>query len=85
VSDKDKKKDPKEPVEGSGPGGRIELSDIRSKLEEIQGDTSEVVERSRSTVVIVAIAGAVVVVGVAFFLGRRRGKRKSTWVEIRRL
>ena len=79
------KKGPKAPVEGSGPGGRIEISDIRAKLEEIQGDTSEVVERSRSTVIIGAVAGVVVVVGVAFGLGRRRGRRKSTWVEIRRL
>lgn len=85
MSDKAKKNDPKTSVAGSGPGGRIELADIQSKLEEIQGDTSEVVDRSRSRVVIVAIAGAVVVVGVAFLLGRRRGKRKSTWVEIRRL
>jgi hypothetical protein len=80
VSDKDTK-----PVQGSGPGGRIEVADIRAKLEELQGDTSEVVERSRSMVVAGAVAGAVVLVGVAFLLGRRRGRRKSTWVEIRRL
>ena len=86
MSDKEKdKKAPKPPVEGSGPGGRVELSDIQAKLEEISGDTSSAVERSRSTVVIGAVAGVVVIVGVAFFLGRRRGKRKSTWVEIRRL
>lgn len=73
------------PPAGSGPGGRIEISDIKSKLEEIKGDAGETVERSRSIAVAAAVAGAVVIVGVAFFLGRRRGRRKSTWVEIRRL
>lgn len=77
--------DPATRVQGSGPGGRIEVADIRAKLEEIQGETSEVVERSRSMVIAGAVAGAVVLVGVAFLLGRRRGRRKSTWVEIRRL
>jgi hypothetical protein len=72
-------------AKGSGPGGRIEVADIKAKLEEIQGDTSEAVERSRSMVIAGAVAGAVVLVGVAFLLGRRRGRRKSTWVEIRRL
>jgi hypothetical protein len=85
VSDKDSKTKASAPPTGSGPGGRIEISDIRHKLEEIKGDADETVERSRSMGVAVAVAGAVVIVGVAFFLGRRRGKRKSTWVEIRRL
>jgi hypothetical protein len=85
VSGKDSKTKPSAPPTGSGPGGRIEVSDIRNKLEEIKGDADETVERSRSMGVAVAVAGAVVIVGVAFFLGRRRGKRKSTWVEIRRL
>lgn len=70
---------------GSGPGGRIEITDIQSKLEEIRGDTSEVAEQAKPVAVIGAVAGVVLLVGVAFLLGRRRGRRKSTWVEIRRL
>ena len=70
---------------GSGPGGRIEISDIQGKLEEIRGDTTETAERAKPVAVIGAVAGAVVLVAVAFYLGRRRGRRKSTWVEIRRL
>jgi hypothetical protein len=75
---------PSGPV-GTGPGGRIEITDIQAKLEEIRGDTTETVERSKPVAVIGAVAGVVVVVAVAFYLGRRRGRRKSTWVEIRRL
>jgi hypothetical protein len=70
---------------GSGPGGRIEITDIQAKLEEIRGDTTEVAERNMPVAVIGAFAGVVVLLGVAFLLGRRRGRRKSTWVEIRRL
>lgn len=73
---------------GAGPsrlGGRVEIGDIQAKLEEIQGETTEAVERSRSMVVAGAVAAGVVLVAAAFLLGRRRGRRKSTWVEIRRL
>lgn len=72
-------------VTGSGPGGRVEISDIRTKLEEIRGDTAEVAEQARPVAMIGAVVGVVVVVGIAFLVGRRRGRRKSTWVEIRRL
>ena len=73
------------PPVGSGPGGRIEIRDIEAKLEDIRGDTTETAERAKPVVVMGAVAGAVVLVGIAFLLGRRRGRRKSTWVEIRRL
>ena len=69
---------------GSGPGGRIEIGDIQAKLEEIRGDTNETVEKAKPVALAGAIAGVVVLVGVAFLMGRRKGRRKSTWVEIRR-
>lgn len=70
---------------GSGPNGRIEVGDIQAKLEELRGDTTEAAEQAKPKAVIGAVAGAVLLVGIAFFLGRRRGRRKSTWVEIKRL
>jgi hypothetical protein len=73
------------PAKGSGPGGRVEMADIRAKLGEIRGDVDETTEKAKPYALYAAVAGVVVVVGVAFVLGRRRGKRKSTWVEIRRL
>lgn len=79
---------PKQPVttpQGSGPHGRIEVRDIQTKLEEIRGDTTEVAEQAKPVAMIGAVAGVIVLVGVAFLMGRRRGRRKSTWVEIRRL
>ncbi len=76
---------PARQVTGSGPGGRIDIRDIRSKLEAIRGDADETVERNKPVGVMVAVAGVVLMVGIAFVLGRRRGRRKSTWVEVRRL
>ncbi len=70
---------------GSGRGGRVVIGDIQAKLEEIRGDTTEAAEQARPVAMMAGIAGVVLVVGVAFVLGRRRGRRKSTWVEIRRL
>ena len=70
---------------GFVPGQRIDITDIRTKLEEIRGDTDETAAAAKPYAMMAAVGGAVVVVAVAFLLGRRRGRRKSTWVEIRRL
>ena len=67
------------------PGQRVEITHIREKLEEIRGDTDETTAAARPYAMMVAVGGAVTVLAVAFLLGRRRGRRKSTWVEIRRL
>lgn len=63
---------------------RVEIADIRAKLEEIRGDTVEVAERARPVAMMAGAAAVVVLVGTAFLLGRRRGRRRSTWVEVRR-
>jgi hypothetical protein len=80
---KDDKKD--STPTGSGPGGRVELGDIRAKLEEIRGEVDQTTDSIRPYVTYAAVAGAVIVVALAFLAGRKRGKRKSTWVEIRRV
>jgi hypothetical protein len=72
-------------VTGSGPGGKVEITDIRSKLGEIRGEVDDTTDKAKPYLVYAAVAGAVLLVGVAFFLGRKRGQRKATWVEIRRL
>ncbi len=72
-------------VAGSGPDGRVEIGDIRAKLEQIRGDADETAEKAKPAALIGAVAGVVLLVGVAFVLGRKRGQRKATWVEIRRL
>jgi hypothetical protein len=68
-----------------GTNGKITRADIESKLHEMRGDVEESAEAAKTP--IMAIAGGVVVaiVVVAFLLGKRRGRRKSTVVEIRRV
>jgi hypothetical protein len=73
------------PASGSGPGGKVQIGDIRNKLGEIRGGVDEATDKAKPYAVYAAVGGAVVLVAVAFLLGRSRGKRKSTWVEIRRL
>ncbi len=69
---------------GSGPGGRITRDDIRAKLGELQGDVNETAQHARPVLTYVGVGAAVAVVVAAFLLGRSRGRRKSTVVEIRR-
>jgi hypothetical protein len=70
---------------GSGPGGRIEIEDIRAKLGEIRGDVEEVTDKAKPMLTYAAVGAGILVIILAFVLGKKRGKRKATWVEIRRL
>jgi hypothetical protein len=70
--------------QGSGPGGRITPADLQAKLGEIRGDVEETVEGVKPIGTYIAVGVAVTVVVLAFVLGRSRGRRKSTFVEIRR-
>jgi hypothetical protein len=73
------------PARPDRPLGPVSRRDLESKLRELQGE----VEEGTKTVASYAIAvGAVVVVGIAlgaFLLGRRKGKRRTTVVEVRRV
>jgi hypothetical protein len=71
-------------VQGSGPGDRITPADIEDKFRELSGDVDQVNADARSVAATAAAVGLVVVVVVAFWLGRRRGKRSATVIEIRR-
>ena len=64
---------------------KITRDDIESKSRELQGDATETVDEAKSIAVTAAVAVGVVVIAAVFILGRRRGRRKSTIVEIRRL
>jgi hypothetical protein len=70
---------------GSGPDGKITADDIRTKAQELVAGVEGQV-RSKLPLVTYAAAGAVVAITVAaFLLGRRSGRRRSTFVEIRRV
>lgn len=64
---------------------RITRDDIEAKLEELRGDIDAEVANASRLLVGAAVVLGVVVVAAAFALGRRRGRRLATIVEIRRL
>lgn len=63
----------------------ITRDDIESKLREIRGEVEEAESAAKPVALAAAVAvGVAVVVGV-YLLGRRKGRKKSTIVEIRRV
>lgn len=65
--------------------GAVGRSDIERKLREIRGEVEAIETDAKPYLVAVGAAAAVAVVALAFALGKRRGKRKRTVVEIRRV
>lgn len=69
----------------SVPSGPITREHIEAKFRDIAGEVESVEDDARSYVGIAVAAVAVTLVVVAFALGSRRGRRRRTVVEIRRL
>jgi hypothetical protein len=63
----------------------ISRADIEAKLAELKGEVSTEVANARSIAIAVGVTVATVVVLAAFALGRRRGRKLATIVEIRRV
>lgn len=63
----------------------ITPSDIEQKFRSIQGEIETVSTDSKKIIQMAAAGGAVLIVAVIYFMGRRSGKRNSTVLEIRRL
>jgi hypothetical protein len=65
--------------------GRVTKADIEAKLRRIRGEVDETAEASRSYLLIAGVVSVLATIGLAYLLGKRKGKRKSTVVEIRRV
>jgi hypothetical protein len=63
----------------------ITPADIEARFRSIQGEIETVSNDSKKVMELAAAAGAILLVGVVYYFGRRAGKRKSTVLEIRRL
>jgi hypothetical protein len=64
---------------------RITRNDLESSFKSIQDDVQGKVNDRKQTMTTAALAGGVVLLLIFFFLGKRAGKKKTTFVEIRRL
>lgn len=63
----------------------VNRSDIEAKLREIRGEVDTTATAARPTAMTIAIVAGVALLGAAYLLGRRKGKKRSTVVEIRRV
>ncbi|MDA8267226.1 MAG: hypothetical protein M0013_02480 [Actinomycetota bacterium] len=63
---------------------RITRKDIEEKIRSLTGEVEEQVTAARPALIGTGVGVAVLVVLVAYLLGRRSGRQKSAVVEIRR-
>jgi len=63
----------------------IRRSDLEAKIRELHGGVEETAHSATSTLLTVGAVVAVGVIAVAFMLGRRKGRRRTTVVEVRRI
>jgi hypothetical protein len=63
---------------------RITRDDLKAKLDDMQGDALEQVDGVKNQMLAVGVGLAIVLLIVAFLLGRRGGKRSSAIIEVRR-
>ena len=66
-------------------GRTVSRADIEAKLREIRGEVEATGNNVKQYAVVAGAVVAVAVVALAFTLGKRKGKRKTTVVEVRRV
>lgn len=63
----------------------VTKADIEAKLREIRGEVDGTTGAAKPYALAAGVVVAVAVVGLAFMLGRRKGKKRTTVVEVRRV
>jgi hypothetical protein len=63
----------------------ITRDQIEAKFREMTGGVTDEVEGAKSQALAIGLAVVVVSVAVVYLIGRRRGRRRSTIVEVRRI
>ncbi|HEV2361249.1 MAG TPA: hypothetical protein VGS21_06070 [Acidimicrobiales bacterium] len=66
-------------------GERITLDDVEAKFRELQGGASDVVARAQPKITAAAIVGGTLTVLLVYLFGRRKGRKRATVLEIRRI
>ena len=64
---------------------RITRDDIESKLRQIRGEVEDVGNASKGYVLAAGVLALTGLVAGAYLLGRRKGKKRTTVVEVRRV
>lgn len=66
-------------------GRRITRADLEAAFQKVVGEGEKTAEKAAPKALVIAGAAALAVVTLAYLAGKRRGRRKSSVVEIRRL
>ena len=69
----------------NAPSDRITRADLEDKFRELEGGARDQAESARSTLVTAGVVAALLLLLLAFLLGTRKGRKRSTVVEIRRV
>lgn len=64
---------------------KITRDDLEARFRALQEDVQHKVEDRRQSLTTVALVGGVVLIVIVYLLGRRSGRKRTTFVEIRRL
>lgn len=64
---------------------KVTRADLEAKLLEIDSELNETGEAVKPKAVAIGVGALVLILIVAFLLGRRKGQLKSTVIEVRRL
>ncbi len=67
------------------PEKKVTRDDIESKLRELRGDVDERVETAKVSAITIAVGVVFVTVVAAYWFGKRKGKKRQTVLEIRRI
>lgn len=65
--------------------GTVTRADIEGKLREIRGEVDTTTDTAKPYALAAGIAVAIGVVALAYAFGRRKGKKRTTVVEVRRV
>ena len=65
--------------------GRVTRADIEAKFRELKGEVEETTEKAKPIGLAVVAAGGALVLGLVYVMGRRKGTKLGTVVEIRRV
>lgn len=68
----------------SGSAPRITRAEIESKLRNVQNLVQNRLQEEKPTIVGAAVGTGLIAVLVAYFAGKRRGRKQTAYVEIRR-
>ncbi len=64
---------------------RVTRDDIENRLRELRGEVDTAASSAKGSIIVIGAVAAVAILGAAYLLGKRKGRRRTTVVEVRRV